>query len=218
MWPPNVKGKILIVGRQNLQNELLAYGLGQITGLECRLVPKPDAKLPASEERHECHAFVLVDSASIHPDEIPSILAAYAPRRDPPSPTALYNLEPGNGIEAAAVNSGVRGFFYAHETLELFLKGIRAVLDGQIWLPRDVLVDAVMSRLKGPKPEAARHDKLTSREVRVLSCLGQGAGNEEIAKALGIGRNTVRTHLHNVFRKLGVVNRSQAALWAAKHL
>jgi len=181
------------------------------------LFPKPDAKGPAPNPDPDGCKLVLVDSTDTRTDEIPNILAAYAQHGDPPVPIALYNLEHGTANEAAAIRKGVRGFFYAQETLELFLKGIRAVLEGQIWLPRDILVDAVMSRLAGRRPEAHRHDELTPREVEVLSLLGQGAGNGEIAKVLGISRNTVRTHVHNVLRKLGVANRSQAALWAARH-
>jgi len=217
-WRRDIEGSVLIVGQQNLHNELVAYGLHQITGLRCRLVPKPDEKGPEADSDQEHKTLVLVDFTDTRLNEIPGILSAYALIRDPPIPLALYNLEPGTGCEAAAVNKGVSGFFYIHETLELFLRGIRAVLDGQIWLPRGILVDAVMSRLTGRKTEPGRHDELTSREVEVLSLLSRGAGNEEIAGALGIGRNTVRTHLHSVFRKLGVANRAQAALWAAKHL
>jgi DNA-binding NarL/FixJ family response regulator len=209
---------LLIVGRKNLQNELLAYGLSQITGLECRVVPKPDTTGPAPNQGPDRATLILVDSTDTRPDEIPNILTAYAQHGDPPVPVALYNLEHGTANEAAAVGRGVKGFFYAQETLKLFLKGIRAVLEGQIWLPRDILVDAVMSRLTGRRSEARRHDELTPREKEVLSLLGQGAENAEIAKVLGIGRNTVRTHVHSVLRKLGVANRSQAALWAARHL
>jgi len=209
---------MLIVGHQNLHNELLAYGLGQITGLRCCLAPKPDAGETTQDTDHGAKTLVLVDSTEARLDEIPKILAAYVPRGDPPVPLALYNLEPGYGREASAISHGVRGFFYVHETLELFLRGIQAILDGQIWLPRGILVEAVMSRLAGRGAKSDNHDGLTSRELEALSLLRQGTGNQQIAELLGVGRNTVRTHLHSAFRKIGVANRSQAALWAAKNL
>ena len=59
---------------------------------------------------------------------------------------------------------------------------------------------------------------LTRREIEILSMLAVGATNEEIAEALFISPNTVKTHIYNIFKKIHVPNRLQAALWAAKNL
>ena len=217
-WAHTMEGPVLVIGRQNLQNELLAYGLAHITGLPCLLVQGSQSHQPEKRAAREKVSLALVDSRSVRLDEVAAVLAPYTSGRNPRVPVALFNLEPNTGIESAGMENGVRGFFYAHETLDLFLKGIQAVLEGQIWLPREILVETVISRLTGRQRDPAAQSELTSRESQVLALLGHGSGNEQIARVLGIGRNTVRTHLHSVFRKLGVTNRAQAALWASKHL
>lgn len=59
---------------------------------------------------------------------------------------------------------------------------------------------------------------LSRRETAVIQKLCEGASNKDIANALNIGESTVKVHLHACYRKIGVRNRTQAAIWAAKHL
>jgi two-component system nitrate/nitrite response regulator NarL len=58
---------------------------------------------------------------------------------------------------------------------------------------------------------------LSPRELAILRRLPTGATSKEIAHDLGIAEGTVRAHLKNLFRKLGVQNRTEAALWASQH-
>jgi two-component system NarL family response regulator len=58
--------------------------------------------------------------------------------------------------------------------------------------------------------------ELTAREIQILSCMATGKPNKEIAKHLSISEATVENHLHSIFQKLGVKNRTQAALYAMK--
>ena len=59
---------------------------------------------------------------------------------------------------------------------------------------------------------------LTKREVEILKMVAIGAKNEVIADDLCISPNTVKTHIYNIFKKINVPNRLQAALWVAKNL
>jgi len=59
---------------------------------------------------------------------------------------------------------------------------------------------------------------LTQREIEILALVAVGARNEEVADELCISPHTVKSHLHNIFKKIDVPNRLQAALWAAKNL
>jgi LuxR family transcriptional regulator of csgAB operon len=59
---------------------------------------------------------------------------------------------------------------------------------------------------------------LTQRELEILSMVVSGATNEEIAARVCISPHTVKTHIYNIFKKINVPNRLQAALWAAKNL
>ncbi len=60
--------------------------------------------------------------------------------------------------------------------------------------------------------------RLSRRETAVIRKLCEGASNKDIANALNIGESTVKVHLRACYRKIGVRNRTQAAIWAAKHL
>ena len=59
---------------------------------------------------------------------------------------------------------------------------------------------------------------LSPRETEVLRLVSQGLANKQIARALGITERTVKAHLGRVFREIGVVDRTSAALWARDHL
>ncbi|MEG0101254.1 MAG: LuxR C-terminal-related transcriptional regulator [Citrobacter sp.] len=68
------------------------------------------------------------------------------------------------------------------------------------------------------QPENEAEQRLTEREYEVLVELSRGASNMEIAHAFFISENTVRTHIYNIFKKISVSNRTQAACWANAHL
>jgi DNA-binding NarL/FixJ family response regulator len=61
-------------------------------------------------------------------------------------------------------------------------------------------------------------DELSERELQVLRLASQGLANKQIGRSLGIAERTVKVHLGNVFRRIGVSDRTSAALWAREHL
>lgn len=94
-----------------------------------------------------------------------------------------------------------------------------------------VLVDAVRAAAGGGVPidprvasalvprSATREDvRLTDREEEIVRLVARGMVNKEIAAALGISEKTVKTHLTNTFKRLGVASREEAAEWAQSHL
>jgi two-component system, NarL family, nitrate/nitrite response regulator NarL len=60
--------------------------------------------------------------------------------------------------------------------------------------------------------------KLSTRETQILNCLRQGAPNKAIARRLDVAEATVKVHIKAILRKIGVANRTQAAMWATTHL
>ena len=60
--------------------------------------------------------------------------------------------------------------------------------------------------------------RVREREIEILGLISTGATNADIADKLIISQHTVKTHIYNIFQKIGVPNRLQAALWAGKHL
>ena len=57
----------------------------------------------------------------------------------------------------------------------------------------------------------------TPQEIRILSCLAQGHTNATISDRISISANTIKSHMHNIFKKLGYTNRTQVAIWAKKN-
>ena len=108
------------------------------------------------------------------------------------------------------------GVFRHDDDESRLFEGIRAVLDGEQTAELSVMHPAMYAA--GNQADTDDNVPLTERECEILNELRHGATNMDIARALFISENTVRTHLYNVFRKLSVKNRTQAVSWANEHL
>jgi NarL family two-component system response regulator LiaR len=95
-------------------------------------------------------------------------------------------------------------------------QAIRSAAKGQSVLESQV-ASKLMNRFRQPKPAAAPHEELTEREMEVLQLIAAGKSNQEVADELFIGIKTVKFHVTNVLAKLGVEDRTQAAIYAFKH-
>jgi NarL family two-component system response regulator LiaR len=93
---------------------------------------------------------------------------------------------------------------------------IRAAARGQSVLESQV-ASKMMDRFRRPQAEAPAHADLTEREMEVLRLLAQGKSNQDIADELIIGIKTVKFHVTNLLAKLGVEDRTQAAIYAYKN-
>jgi DNA-binding NarL/FixJ family response regulator len=90
-------------------------------------------------------------------------------------------------------------------TAEQAFRALSAVLDGELWLSRKTSSQTLLKLIR----EAKYH--LTSRESQILSLLGEGLKNHEIAERLFISPQTVRWHLRSLYTKLGTHDRNSAA-------
>lgn len=97
------------------------------------------------------------------------------------------------------------------ETATPFVRGFETEDDGG-----DDSFEEEASHAEGARPRAL--SKLSSRERAVIRKLREGASNKDIAKDLDIGESTVKVHLRSCYRKIGVRNRTQAAMWVTKHI
>ncbi len=102
--------------------------------------------------------------------------------------------------------------------MEQFPKGVRAIFNGELWVSREIMTKCILEAKIHSNSSNKDLSILTRREIEILSMLAIGATNEEIADKLFISPNTVKTHIYNIFKKIRVPNRLQAALWAAKNL
>jgi DNA-binding NarL/FixJ family response regulator len=113
----------------------------------------------------------------------------------------------------SALASGATGYVLKDAGREELLHAIRAVAAGRTALPTDLLRKA-MAPAVGPRPDDLA--RLTTRERQVLDGVARGLTNKEIARDLGIGPGTVKTHVERLIAKLGVADRTQAAVFAAR--
>ena len=104
--------------------------------------------------------------------------------------------------------------------METFKKGSRAIFQGELWIPRKILANYMKNNTSKTQVRKMKKNdaNLTPREREVLLLLASGARNADIAKKLYVSPHTVRTHLHNIYRKINVPDRLQAILWAAENL
>lgn len=94
-------------------------------------------------------------------------------------------------------------------------QAIRAAAKGQPILESQV-ASKIMNRFRQPKEQQAPHHDLTEREMEVLRLIARGKSNQEVADELFIGIKTVKFHVTNILAKLGVDDRTQAAIYAYK--
>jgi len=109
-----------------------------------------------------------------------------------------------------AVRAGAVGYVYKSVDPQALAAAIRAVHAGHVLLHPDV---AAMLAAGQPDPGGVR---LTARERQVLAGMAHGRSNREIARSLAVAEKTVKTHVSSVLAKLGVQDRTQAALYAVR--
>ena len=117
-----------------------------------------------------------------------------------------------------ALRAGAVGYLLKDASSEKLCEAIRAAARGESFLQPSIAAKVVaeFSRLSQarPKPHPALIDPLSAREIEVLSHLARGKSNKEIAVALDLAEGTVKNHMTNILGKLGVLDRTQAALKA----
>jgi DNA-binding NarL/FixJ family response regulator len=111
-----------------------------------------------------------------------------------------------------ALDAGAIGYLLKDAEPEELIQGVRAAARGESPLAPKAAGAVLQARV-----ERRPTDELSGRERQVLVLVGTGIPNKQIARRLGISEKTVKVHLTNIFRRIGVEDRTQAALWAERH-
>ncbi len=125
-------------------------------------------------------------------------------------------------VHYRAVKLGAMAIVQKERAIEVLIGAIERVMAGEAWLD-PTLMARVVSGLSAPAksqkadPEAAKIASLTNREKEVLTLVGEGLKNKEIAQKLFISEWTVRHHITSIFNKLEVSDRVELILYAYKH-
>ncbi len=207
-----------IVGERRLENELIASYLRRKTGNGSFLLENM-SHIPKGNSKSDGGTRIVFWNC--HKEDLKSILAelrAYNIHKPYANHIVLFNVPTNLEFSRKLVLEGIRGFFYEHDSLENFIKGLRVVMEGKLWLSREMMTQCIFEGADNKKPSETVIDTLTERQIEILALISIGATNEEIAEKLYISPHTVKNHLYNIFKKINVPNRVQAALWAASHL
>lgn len=201
---------ILLVTSSSPQTHLLLSSISE--RLKCQVsVSSPKEALNNNEK-----TLVLLDANHVDEDIIRQWCSRVAEKDS--TALAVFNvLDENHGAELLA-SLYCRGIFYRSDNLEVLYSGITKLLEGGFWMPSSLMMRLI---------ETYRHQLLniyrpacglTPREMEIVGLLGSGSSNKVIADRLLITENTVKSHLHRIYRKLKVQNRIQAMNWARQNL
>ncbi|MDP4092187.1 MAG: response regulator transcription factor [Bacillota bacterium] len=114
---------------------------------------------------------------------------------------------------------GAEGYVLKDAEPEVLVEAIRSVYGGQSYIQSNMTKELVreFNRVTLHEKDKSDDNDLTAREVEVLELIAEGMINKEIAKKLYISEKTVKNHVSNIFKKLNVSDRTQAAIYAFKH-
>ncbi|HEY4485781.1 MAG TPA: response regulator transcription factor [Nitrospiria bacterium] len=118
------------------------------------------------------------------------------------------------------VKAGATGYLLKDADTSQIVKAIRAISEGESLIHPSVASKilnefSLLAEGKGRKSGRLEHD-LTDREITVLKLVAEGKTNKEIANALDLSEKTVKNHVRNIFHKLHVYDRTQAAIHAIR--
>lgn len=202
-------GSILVVGRSHFQASVIAGFLNESTGIACRVAER---KRVQSACLHPVPELLLLDAQD---SSLSKLLEDLGGLTHPAATcaVALYDVEANHPAEELVTWPRLKGLFYRHGSERLLLRGVLAILRGEYWLPRHVLIRHLERTRSMVQTLPPAGEPLTAKELEILGLIAEGQSNGEIAKSLGISKNTVKTHVYNLFRKTNAANRIQAVNW-----
>ncbi|HKZ82162.1 MAG TPA: response regulator transcription factor [Anaerolineae bacterium] len=115
------------------------------------------------------------------------------------------------------LQAGATGFVSRNDSVGDLVRAIAAAGRGELVLPTSIAAGALTALARGESVGLSPSEALSERELEVLRLLGQGLTNKDIAQTLILSVRTVEAHLRNIYGKLGVHSRTEAALWAVRH-
>lgn len=136
-----------------------------------------------------------------------------------PSKVIVLTIHQDREYLFKTLQMGAEGYVLKDAETDVLIEAIRNVFRGQSYIQPNMTKELVKEFNRVTLHERDRGDEtaLTAREIEVLELIAEGMINKEIAKQLYISEKTVKNHVSNIFKKLNVSDRTQAAIYAFKH-
>jgi two-component system, NarL family, response regulator LiaR len=187
-------------------------------GLKMFLALEPDLEV-VGEAKNGQEAFQL--AKELRPDVVlmdllmpvlDGIAATVAIRQELPDTEVIALTSVLDDVSVVnAVKAGAIGYLLKNTESDALVRAIKAAAEGQVQLAPEAQA-RLMREVRAPESP----EKLSERETDVLRLVAAGRANKEIARDLGIGEKTVKTHVSSILAKLGLMSRTQAALHAVR--
>lgn len=206
-------------GRKVIRVAVLASDPVRFVGLRALFSSEPDIKLRAAD----------VDSVLANPQDELVLMTSDRGSSFYTAMSALKAVRPGIRIIVTApgnrdehvlraVMAGAKGYVPEESPPDVFKKAIREVHDGSVWMPRRVMATFIeRATTYAPRGHGRGSPRISKREREVLRLLVAGSANREIAEELGINERTVKSHIAQLLRKIGVANRTALTVHAVTH-
>jgi DNA-binding NarL/FixJ family response regulator len=208
--------RVFVVDRLRVVCEVLASALEGNSGLQVAgFATTFDA---AAAELPGAACDVLLLSANL-PDGAALQLTEHLRHELPGVQVLVFGMADSQPIIMRYIEAGVAGYALSDESFAELVEHVVAVYNQQALVAPEVaaeLMDRIADlsdKLSNVGIRPAHYEELTEREREILGLVAQGLSNQEIAEQLVIGLGTVKNHVHNIFEKLHVNNRQDAAIF-----
>jgi DNA-binding NarL/FixJ family response regulator len=206
---------LVLVDDNVVSREAVASLIRQRPGFHVR-VASADVNDALHKVREANARVVLLDSRLHNGDSLS--LTVTVRNKAPEAKIIVTGIRPGQRDVTDFVRAGASGFIMKDASVEECLESIRVVTAGGHALPRRLigpLFEEIAQEREQSAPQTGlRVTTLTKRERQVLALIGEGLGNKDVATRLHVAADTVRSHVANLFKKLGVRTRLQLAAFA----
>jgi len=213
---------VKVVGRTRFLSEQISIFLAEHTGACCETYASLQDLAENCQVRDGTTPLILLEANQEHINATHALCTEVIEMTNRHHLLAIFNTPESIRFEKDALSCGIRGIFHEDDHAEDLIKGVCSIMQGEIWVSRKVMSECFLERQQLSAQKEVVCDpvleSLTARQKTILALIAAGSSNQKIADQLCISTHTVKTHIYNIFRKIDVPSRTQAALWAAKFM